>query len=609
MPPRKPKKKTGKDIFKELDISLDSSIDDVISNLSGVEDSNPWITDHILTYEEFFYSPEHMNFPKLSKKQKDFCDYLLGSDPKKIFENNRKLAVCVFGKGSGKDTISALIQLYIVYVLLNLKNPQKFLNGAPPTSTIDLLNVASSKDLAEMVYFNIVKNMVKEWKWARNKWKMVVNGRFYGAVSEDLLDKEEKITITNDSIIFPKNIRMISGSSEAESSEGKNILFYVLDEADAFKDGQRSADKLFRVCRTSSSSRFGDKAKGIIISYPRSEDGFIMKLYKSVKDDLSSWCDIGATWEVKPREMFSKEEFEFEGELIPMDFYNDFKLDPIGSKAAYMCKPPKSENSFIEDQGAVERATMRHPGDIVIYSDKIDMYHNMVKKEILQVRGNAKNKDYVLCFDLGQVNDATALCIAHRESDTVVIDSITDWRPVKSRSIKVDLVNVYEIINELNKFFKFKVISCDHWNSAIMLQTFESNGYNVANTRLNMDDYSAFKRYLYSGHIILPPHERLINEIKQLQLVSGNKVDHPDGKHNDLTVTVVMAMKILMLGIKKNFKDSMLNTGTFVEENNCFTNSDFDGFKINNSKGYNDGFVVNGINIYNGNIEKIKPNF
>src|ERR1019366_5307700 len=208
-----------------------------------------------------------------------------GENPKKMFNINRNTSVLCWGKGSGKDTVSVLMICYVVYVLLCLKNPQQFLGSANHDS-IDLINVAASKEQAQTVFFQNFKTRVLHWGWLKSQWDIQSSGRFFSsAQKEDAADVANKVLITNDAILFPNNIRAFSGSCEAETLEGKNLLMFVLDEVDAFKTDSkiRSAEKIYRTLRTSAVSRFGTRFKGFVISYPRSSNGFILRMYASTK--------------------------------------------------------------------------------------------------------------------------------------------------------------------------------------------------------------------------------------------------------------------------------------------------------------------------------------
>ena len=535
----------------------------------GMSNEDMWLTDNLLTFSDFCESSDHMNFPPLSIKQKDLADYMFGNEPKKMFDNNRNTAVLVWGKGGGKDTISALMQLYVIYILLNMRFPQRFL-GQPDRSSLDLLNVAQNEKQAQTVYFDVLKNYVKNWKWLRNKWDIVINGKYFSSQSEALLDETERVVITNDAILFPKNLRMFSGSSEAESLEGKNLLMFVLDEADAFKQESltRSAEKIYRTVRTSAVSRFKGRFKGFIISYPRSKDGFMLKMLEKSKSSLTFYGDVAMTWEAKPRELFSKETFRYAGHTIPMDFYEEFRQDPVMSLAAYCCEPPESEAAFLEDPTKVE-ACVENISPIFDFRDETASTPQGLfkRKHAIKYPGpDGKRHKHVMCFDLSETNDATALTLAYREQDRIIVDMVTAWVPDKKRKIRVDLRNVENIIDEVRKHVNLTGIGGDHWGSPILIQTLRAKGVNANVVKIDLADYKRFKRLLYAGHIRLPDNERLIKELKNLQLFSGRKVDHPMGKHNDLAVTVVMAVKMLLEEDRER-SVNLLSEGEYVSEN------------------------------------------
>lgn len=563
---------SNSDIFSEFreavgDAARRSDMDGLTRNREDiVTDDEMWLTQNLLTFAEFVTHPDHMHFPPLSQKQKDLAEYMLGPDPRRTFDVKRTLAVLVWGKGGGKDTMSALIQLYIVYLLLNLRNPQRYLSQADQSS-IDMFNIACAREQAETVYFQILKTFVLQWRWLRENWDCVVNGRWFANQSEREMDYLNKVTITNDAIIFPKNIRCFSGSSESESLEGKNVLVYVLDEADAFKQESqtRSADKIFRTMATSANSRFKGKQKGFIISWPRSKNGFIMKLHKKTQNMLSVYGDIAPTWEVKPRELFSKESFTHEGHQIPMDFYEDFRLDPLGSLACYLCEPPDAISPFIEDYEKVDVAT----ADIKqLYDFKDIIDGEYVKKGIIRAPFmHDRSIKYVMAFDLSETRDYTALSIAHRENDKIIFDTITCWIPDKKKKIRVNLQNVEEVIQNIRQDITVDRICGDHWGSAMLIQKLRGQGVKAGIMKLDLEDYELFKRLLYARQIVLPKNEMLVKELKQLQLVDGRKVDHLKGLHNDLSVTVVMCVKALLHLEDKNQANGLLAEGEYVGDN------------------------------------------
>jgi hypothetical protein len=560
---------------KDLNTQFSDAIWDAAGKIGGhkngkavIKESTEgmWLSKDILTFDQFCASPDHMGFPPLSPRQVMPAEYLFGDDPKKMFDTGRDLAVLVWGKGSGKDQIAVLMLLYIVYVLLNLRNPQKFL-GVPDNSDIDLLNVAASREQADTVFFHMMKTQVMNWSWIKGRYDIQNSGRLYSASSDK--DSQKKITITTDAIIFPHNIRAFSWSSEGETMEGKNLLVYVMDEADAFKAGSdsRNADKIFRICRTSATSRFGKKVKGFVISYPRSQNGFILKLYEKTKTMLSVYSDIGFTWQVKPRQLFSQDTFDFEGHQVPMDFYDDFVLDPIGSKRAYMCMAPLAEQTFFEDPTKIESAINRIPGPM-LFEFKDSIKDGFVRKEVTRVPYLPDmSRRYILILDLGIKQDPTALTLMHRENDKIIVDFTTRWIPVEKEKIIVDLMNVEDVIVKIFQSLNVESLYADHWNSPLFLQRLRVKGHKGEIVKVDYEDHEAFKRLVYSGSIVLPNHHALIQELKDLQLYSGKKVDHPEGGHDDMAMTVVMGCKMLLKAGKGENSSNMAAEGEYVGEN------------------------------------------
>ena len=585
----------GADVLGDFRRSLEEAASDSntvsVQNAQERADDAVWLTDNLLTFSDFCSSADHMNFPPLSQRQKMVAEYMFGDDPKKIFDNNRNTAALCWGKGAGKDTIAALMKLYIVYILLNIRNPQRYL-GLPNNVNIDLLNVAASKEQAQTVYFQILKTLTINWKWLRTQYDIAINGRFFSSGNLEEIDIGNKVTITNDAVIFPKNIRCFSGSCEAESLEGKNLLCFVLDEADAFKTGSqlRSAAKIYRTVRTSAVSRFGKRYKGFIISYPRSSEGFIMTMYKQSKKFLNMYGDIAKTWEAKPREMFDKETFEFEGHDIPMDFYEDFRLDPSGSKSAYLCDPPRVESLYLDEPEKVDLSTAGFVRPLFEFKDDVgDVY---VRKSIARAPFMYnKSIQHILLLDLSLKKDSTALTLMHRDQDRIVVDFCTSWNPDPRIGVEVDLQNVEEIIDLIRRDVSVTGLYCDRWNSALLVQKMRGKGIKAETVKLDYEDFELFKRLLYAGNIQLPKNDRLLNELKSLQQVTQQRVDHPDGGHNDMAVTVVMGVRMLAKATTGDSGLGLLAEGEFIGDNLTGVNDEFAEFVVDKP----DGVQIDGI--------------
>ena len=149
-----------KNLFSNYLSEKTSNVDEVI-----------WDEEPI-TFKEFICSPEHMNFPPYSDRQMDVMDFMFGDDPKKIFENEHSLAVLALGKGSGKDTMAVHATDYVVYVLLCCHNPLSLFKGVT-ADYLDILNVAYNHRQAVDIFMAKLILSIKNWKWLRNKYKLV----------------------------------------------------------------------------------------------------------------------------------------------------------------------------------------------------------------------------------------------------------------------------------------------------------------------------------------------------------------------------------------------------------------------------------------------------
>lgn len=146
------------------------------------------------------------------------------------FHNN------ILHQNSGKDSLAAIIVCYISYILLCLKDPYKFLTGySVPDEAIDIVNVAYSYDQANNVFFTKLKSRVKNWYWLRKNFRVRESGKDLDPKQDKAAYLEDKssntVVIYPASIMFPNMIRAFSRHSLAESTEGLNIISFVLDEA------------------------------------------------------------------------------------------------------------------------------------------------------------------------------------------------------------------------------------------------------------------------------------------------------------------------------------------------------------------------------------------
>jgi len=523
-----------------------------------------------LNFFDFLKSKDHMNFQTLTKRQGQIAEFLFGYDATDMFNNQNTLAIICAGKGSGKDTLARFFNSYIAYVLLCMKSPQQYF-GLNVFDSIDLMNVAASSGQAQDTFFEALKYFVKKWPWLTDKYKIKSSGITLGQLKYE--EDVDAVTLTQNGIKYPNLIRSFSGHSMADTQEGRNILFFVLDELSSFNQDPKSrsgnALKIYRMLRTSANTRFGTKWKGICISYPRYQDDIILQLHDWGKTQLHVYADKAPTWEMKPREMFSKEEFIHEFDAyddnnqlqhyiyqIPVDFKQDFEADAVNARRMYLCIAPKVESPFIDTVQRNQIADLmdKNLKPLIEFKDYIE--DGYIKKKIIGWNlGDRMQKSFVLCIDLGETHCAAGMSMLSREGDIVDVDLVTHWLPDSLESIQVDFENIEEVIDKILDHVKVAAVIFDRWGSQYFIQKYKKRGVYCEAVSLHENDYDNFKVLLFSKKVRLPYDIGLLDEIVNLEIAKNR----PSTKTlKDRVDSIITGIKVLM-STKENKKNKRVS--------------------------------------------------
>ena len=165
-------------------------------------------------------------------------------------------------------------------------------------------------------------------------------------------------------------LELISGHSDAETLEGKNLIAAVADEISAFALASnaissktapsKTAEGLVEMLKSSATTRFPQEFKLVQISYPRAKGDAILKALKKAEEnqitngDKSTYYASGPyrTWDVNPR--FKKFEFiEIPGVELPVpnleSIVDDYKTSIAYARAKYECAPDAALNRYFKD--------------------------------------------------------------------------------------------------------------------------------------------------------------------------------------------------------------------------------------------------------------------
>lgn len=324
-------------------------------------------------------------------------------DPKAWVTHGRRIQeiVLCWGKGSGKDYLAAKVTAYVAYLLQSLRRDPATYFGIAPYSTLSIINVAPTEKQARTIFFRYLSGFLRSavmrpYVSAPKRQIMADTIKFYRMT----LDNAEYEPVVIESM-----------HSRAASLEGKNVIWWTMDEADAFLDsGDKSnADEVHDILRSSASTRFSGFWGGMVISYPRVAEGFLMRLMERAKLSPTFYADLAATWDVNPR--FDRNAPEVE---------SDYQSNPSHARALYECIPQATLDGFFEFPERVELAT--NPlieACAVVTEEPFEVKNGESILRFITVKMQSANRipghTYYMGGDAGVKKDAYALAIFHTE--------------------------------------------------------------------------------------------------------------------------------------------------------------------------------------------------
>ncbi len=509
---------------------------------------------------------------QLYPAQQQDLEAFLGRDPQQIFQPNRPIgytqAFLLWGKGSGKDLVVSWVQCWITHILLCLRDPQGYL-GLPPGEPIDNVVVAYNQHQSRTVYFAKFKQRLRNWPWLRRRIDQLA-----GAGAAESYLKEGGGKLGADSVLLPHQIRCWALPATPDSGEGKNILFWILDELAAFSSPTRlnQAERIHNMVVSSATSRFGNRWRGFAISYPRHRDDYMMRMYsRALAGELPDcYVSLRPTWEVNLK---TRKE----------DFADHYRRNPEDAAMKYECRPPAAIDAFFRSPhlivahatGIPEAEVRRYRENLGWSDEEITAFAargqnplqavDSAGDPVLDHRGfpqlapwfrGKPRADYYVHLDPGQRGDAFGFALAHLETlpDGGVVPQVDlafrwtgrqfdglgevfreAWFPdmVNQRervtAAEVDFRTVREFIFYLitRLGFQIHLVSADTWNSAESLQALSARGIPVTNHVVTKADYDELKALIYSRQLLYYGWPILVRELEKLQLVNGNRVEAP----------------------------------------------------------------------------------
>ena len=513
----------------------------------------------------FVQSPDYLGQPLLSDiqyeiveamsqiyRKEDLIDIMGDVEGSRHFAKYTKNELILqLGKGSGKDFISTVACAYVVYKLLCLKDPAIYY-GKPAGDAIDIINVAVNAQQAKNVFFKGFKTKIEKSPWFAGK---------YNAKA--------------DSVEFDKAITVYSGHSERESHEGLNLLMAVLDEISGFvsevasgNEQGKTADNIYKAFRGSVDSRFPDLGKVVLLSFPRYQGDFISQRYESVIADKETierthtfimnedlpHTDPGNQFQISWEEdnilqykiprvyAFKRPTWEVNPTRKIEDFKLAFYTDLGDAMMRFACMPTYSSDAFFKQIDKVEKCmNTRNP---------IDSFRRFDETFVPD-----PEKTYYIHADLAQKHDKCAVAIAHVDkwvniqvikdyeqvAPIVVVDAVAWWEPRAEGPVNLSEVKQW-IMNLRRQGFNIGMVSFDRWQSFDIQNELQAVGIRTETVSVAKKHYEDLAMMIYEERVSIPRIPILLEEMSELKIMKGNRVDHPRKKSKDLADAVTGAV-------------------------------------------------------------------
>lgn len=469
------------------------------------EKDRVWIENPV-KFETFVESSEFSSHPSLSKEQLYEVERLIGKDPKKIFTLERiaKVAVFLWGKGSGKGTCASLLVLYIVYVLLCMVDLHGYF-GVAKEDPLSIVNVALSGKQSKR-FFKRFKNRLKSNVWFK-KYRLIIEGKYEAGTGYEYPDKV--IQVTGDFVEFPQNLQVLSLHSQQEKWEDITIIMFVADEMSGFLNkpgGVYNADKVYRTLVMSTREL---PYIGLVTSFPRrdEENDFTYKKYEEALKDQTGEM-VGSkyfTWQIKPRRYYPSGKFfdfvinERSGEIVKVPIeLRDKAKDIEGFKSRFLCMPGSGIGDFFSHPSYLNKIRETEP--VIRTEDEFVMVggKTRLRKKLVSYRKDSYPR--IITLDAGQKESEATLFLSRRhdyilDGETVtdiIMDGIVVWTPSIKRGIIVDINNFQDLIIELDGIFNIIKVRMDHWNAAAIEANLSSKGIDC---EVKNADYQAYTKY------------------------------------------------------------------------------------------------------------------
>jgi hypothetical protein len=422
----------------------------------------------------------------------------------------------VMGRRSSKTLMVSIIAAYEAYKLLELKNPHAYYNMSPD-KPIYIINVAVSEQQAlDPLFVEIESRIARSPYFADKHSKASKKGVLYLLTENDKNVNAKRIKDGID-IMLDGSVVLLSGHSNSRSLRGKAAICILYDEFAHFQttSGQSSGDAVFEAL-TPSTKQFGNDGKVVLLSDPKGKDGMFWRLFEmSQERELDPYGNVVLkdnlpilkhdnilaiqlpTWCMNPNKEFSKEKLTKEERAKdPIAYLTSWGAKFMGEQGMKFFPPEKLEDCVDGTWTEQKSGDPKYP--YYLHLDPATTSHNYA---------------LVLCHPV------TFVSTNHGGTKKkIYVDVVKFWKP--SEKGPVDLTEVERMVIDLCRRFQIKTVTFDTFQSAQTIQRLKALGINAFETPFRAgyitSIYGELKNLVLQGDLVMPPHEQLQGEMKNL---------------------------------------------------------------------------------------------
>ena len=412
-----------------------------------------------------------------------------------FYSKNYRELILIAGRQSGKTHLASTFALYETFKLLILDDPAAHFGLAPGSRIFIMCVAVSEKQARDSIFAQIIAKLQRS--------------PFFKAFDPQVYSLEIRFK--------QKNVTLYCGTSSSASMVGRTVKCIIFDELAKFEetDSKRGAWNVYNSLSRSTVA-FGGEGKRISISSPNHVDDIIMTLHHRADEVPDMMSRKIPTWEFNPNIDFESYDMQNELKRDPESFWTDYGCEPLAVTANYFGNPEilKCTNS----------------------PNLLDLLYN-------DQRFDVPPRTYVLAGDPALKHDGFGFALAHLEFDTVIIDGLYRFKDPMGGELSPTAVKD-KILRAVDTFHPIQVVF-DTWMFPEMQEEIRMKGIPVENHIVNKETYDRVKELFYQDKILVCDYPFVIEELRQLRLIRGKKVDHPKGGSKDVSDSLANCVYLL----------------------------------------------------------------